>query len=325
LFVLTNELHSNVLGTGSTDITTQIQRRSESYGTETQRLARARDDFETALQSRALSVDTEIRQSETLLRDLQNRVDVARSMFKRYDQLRAEGFVTEDALRSKEADLLDQQVRLSATQKDLTSLRRMRSDLIAEKQDRLTAFDRELAELQRSQALTTQELVSTETKRRFEVRAPVTGIATGVVAEIGQAADGAAILVSIIPENAQLEARLLVPSSAVGFLTVGSRARLRYAAFPYQRYGMQFGSIASISRSAIMVKDVAEYSTARSFAASDLVYQVNLKIDSQSLEFDGTSHELRSGMAFDADVMLDERRIYQWLFDPVAGVAKGVT
>src|SRR6185295_13341106 len=52
LFVLTNELHSNVLGTGSTDITAQIQRRSESYETETQRLARARDDFKTALQNR---------------------------------------------------------------------------------------------------------------------------------------------------------------------------------------------------------------------------------------------------------------------------------
>lgn len=317
LFVMTNEIRSNVLGTGPTDITSQIQKRFESYSSDVQKARQARDDYLLSLRSRIVSLETEISQSEEQVRDLQARVLVTRSIYDRYGQLRADGFVTEDALRGKEADLLDQQARLSSARKEVTSLRRMRTELVAERQDRTSAFDREIAELQRSQSLTTQELVAAESKRRFDVRAPLSGVATGVVGEVGQVADGNAVLASIIPKDAQLEARARVPSSAIGFVKVGSRVRLRYAAFPYQRYGVQFGSITSVSRSAMQEREMPDYFPSQASSASNSVYQVAIRLESQSLVFNGATHDLRSGMVLDADVLLGERRIYQWLFEPV--------
>ena len=55
----------------------------------------------------------------------------------------------------------------------------------------------------------------------------------------------------VIPEGAQLEAELLAPSSAAGFIRPGQDTRLMLQAFPHQRFGTVKGAIKTISRTVL--------------------------------------------------------------------------
>jgi membrane fusion protein len=55
-------------------------------------------------------------------------------------------------------------------------------------------------------------------------------------------------LASLVPQGAKLQAQLYAPSSAVGFVRPGQPVRLRYEAFPYQKYGQQGGPVLQVSR-----------------------------------------------------------------------------
>ena len=47
-----------------------------------------------------------------------------------------------------------------------------------------------------------------------------------------------------------MQAELLAPSSAVGFIHQGGRVLLRYSAFPYQKFGEYGGTVVTVSDAA---------------------------------------------------------------------------
>ena len=57
-------------------------------------------------------------------------------------------------------------------------------------------------------------------------------------------------MLKIVPEHEPMQAELLAPSSAVGFIHPGGRVLLRYSAFPYQKFGEYWGTVMSVSRRA---------------------------------------------------------------------------
>jgi Cation efflux system protein CusB domain 1 len=119
----------------------------------------------------------------------------------------------------------------------------------------------------------------------------------------------------------QLEAHLYSPGSAVGFLRVGQPVRLRYDAYPHQKFGHHEGVIASISRAAISPKDLppqlASHATPRSAeSAATPTYRVTVKLASQTVAAPGESVPLEAGMLLEADVALEKRRLYAWVFEP---------
>jgi len=57
---------------------------------------------------------------------------------------------------------------------------------------------------------------------------------------------------ALLPKGSQLQAQLLAPSRAVGFIEPGDKVLLRYQAFPYQKFGHHAGKVVRVSRSAIV-------------------------------------------------------------------------
>ena len=55
-------------------------------------------------------------------------------------------------------------------------------------------------------------------------------------------------LASLVPSGAQLQAHLFAPSGAVGFVRPRQEVRLRFEAFPYQKFGHQTGHVLQVSR-----------------------------------------------------------------------------
>ena len=115
--------------------------------------------------------------------------------------------------------------------------------------------------------------------------------------------------------NPRLEAELTVPETLLAALTVGGEVELRYPAFPHQHYGQYRGRIVRISRQPIPSAATAPTGAAPvSIAAT---YRATVSLERQRVRNDrGVERDLHPGLAVQADVIVERRRLYAWLFEP---------
>ena len=55
--------------------------------------------------------------------------------------------------------------------------------------------------------------------------------------------------------------------------------------------------------------------------AREPMYRITVALDSQQVPAYGALQPLAPGMQLDADVPIDRRKLYEWLFEPVLGMA----
>ena len=174
-------------------------------------------------------------------------------------------------------------------------------------------------ETQRQLATVAQSEAQNETERAIVLRAPGEGLVSAVLLKEGQMASTSQPLLSILPDGASLQAQLLVSSRAVGFIEPGNQVVLRYQAFPYQKFGQQYGRIIDISRSALTPAEIAALEGKQS---SEPLYRVTVALDSQKIMAYGEMEDVKSGMALDADILMERRRLIEWAFEPLYGIGQ---
>jgi membrane fusion protein len=129
-------------------------------------------------------------------------------------------------------------------------------------------------------------------------------------------------LASLLPAGAQLQAQLYATSRAVGFVRAHQPVQLRYEAFPYQKFGHQSGVVSQVSLSPLQATElVGEAVSAAAGSAGEPMYRITVSLERQSITAYGQSVALSPGMQLEADVNLDRRRLLEWLFEPILGVA----
>src|SRR5215469_2870552 len=101
-----------------------------------------------------------------------------------------------------------------------------------------------------------EKLADSEAHRLIELRAPEDGVVTAILAHPGQIVATGSPMLKIVPQYAPMQAELLAPTSAVGFIHKGGRVLLRYSAFPYQKFGEYWGTVVSVSRAAMNAEEL---------------------------------------------------------------------
>ncbi|MGH7944233.1 MAG: HlyD family secretion protein, partial [Opitutaceae bacterium] len=243
------------------------------------------------------------------------RMASAEGTVKRYRELSARKFVPELEAQQKQEEFLDQQGKLQSLQRSRLGLEGELNSLRLELASSELKAENQEAAIEREISTKDQELTEYESKRNIVITAPSDGAVTTILAERGQNANATTCLLSILPTGAVLEAQLLVPSRAIGFIALKQAVALRYQAFPYQRFGSNKGSIREISRTLITPRDA---DLPVSFEES--VYRVTVALDSQTVKVYREAVPLQAGMLLDADIWLDHRRIIEWVFDPLYSV-----
>jgi membrane fusion protein len=197
-------------------------------------------------------------------------------------------------------------------QRDRVALRGRQNDLQSERTTAKLEGESAQAELQRRIVEVRQELTEYASNSDVVIAAPADGLVSAVLMTPGQQTRPDAPLLSIIPAGAALQAKLLVPSHAIGFIEPRQSVALRYDAFPYQRFGHYQGVVESIAKSLLLPGD-----TDLPLALKEPAYLVTVALDDQAVRAYGNAFALRPGMALDADVTLDRRSIIEWIFDPL--------
>lgn len=187
---------------------------------------------------------------------------------------------------------------------------------------KLTTFDaklaEDLAEMDRSSAQLQQQVAESEAKRTIEVRAPENGTLTSIRVQAGQNVVSGAVLLTLLPREGRLQANLFVDSSAIGFVERGAVVMLRYAAFPFQRFGLYRGVVTEVTRA-----PVEDGKTLGASGVKDAekppggLYRITVKPDQNAVIAYGEKRPLEAGMRVEADVALEKRPLYRWLFDPL--------
>ena len=267
---------------------------------------------------RATALGREQAQAERELAAQEERVRVAHRNFDRAANLNDIGFVSSSALDREGENELEQRSRLEALRRAALALGRERSDQDAEAALAAARLQAQVAAIDVQRAALEQEALERALQFRSIVAAPNAGRVGTVLVETGQAVLPGTTLVTLLPANATLEALLYSPSRSIGFVKTGQEVLLRYLAYPHQKFGSHRAIVRSISANAV---SAAELGVVPLDGGREPLYRIRATLAAQSIEAYGRDEPLQAGMQVEADVMLDRRRLIEWVFEPLLSLA----
>lgn len=222
--------------------------------------------------------------------------DKARERIEKEQDLRAQ----ESIIRAASATIEQSRKRLAQIGADYArGLRTERVDTAAQ----LERLRQELAKLEHRQGL-------------LELRAPQDGIVKDLATHTpGTVVSPGTVLMSLVPSDDVLVAEVWVRNDDIGFVRVGQQARLKLLAFPFQKYGMLDGTVATVSADAAD-RDANAKSADRESAP--LVYKTLVKLSHTHLEVEGRRYILAAGMQVAAEIKLGGRTVLEYLLSPIS-------
>ena len=275
------------------------------------------------LQDRLITLDSELAKlaDEVLLQG--QRRQLAQRSVERYDELATASFVSPIQVQTQREALIDQDARLHALERARLTLQRERKGLVAEQQQNTVDLATVLASSERELLALDQEVTENTARRTTVVVAPAAGVVSALAVSSGQWAAAGQNLASVHPAGLPLEAQLYAPSRTAGFVAPGQSVLLRYAAYPYQKFGLHAGTVLAISPSAFAPTDLPPALQAQfGRQSTEALYRVTVALDAQDISTYGQARPLRSGMALEADIVQDRRRIVEWLLEPLFAAAQ---
>lgn len=276
-----------------------------------------------ALDRRLDEVRREQTQAEAEAALHRQRLGLAQQALTRLEALRDENFISQAQVQAKREDTIGLQAQAKALERQSATLARDRAALEGERRALPMTTKGRQGEIQRDLASLAREEAEQGAVRQIVVRAPQDGTVSALLAEAGQSVSPASALASLVPAGAHMQAHLFAPSGAVGFLKADQEVRLRFEAFPYQKFGHQGGRVLQVSRTPLGQSELANLPLAGSLVAdtsAEPLFRITVAMDdSRPAAFNNQA--LVPGMRLQADVLLERRRLIEWLFEPLLGLS----
>lgn len=309
------------LGPSAGRVAVELSRQREALESDIDAQDRLGKERYAALDARIASLRAQTVQLDGQVDVQRQLVTSAAALLDRIRPLSSKGFVSAVQIQQQEASLLDARGRLRELERQRTALGQDIDSVERERTSLPLELTRERNDMQRRLADVAQATARNESDRGIVLRAEHDGTVSAVIGRPGQPVSAGQVLLTVLPDGAALQARLLVPSRAIGFVEKGNRVVLRYQAFPYQKFGLQYGKVADVSRSTLSPTELGGLANVK---ADEPMYTVDVLLDRQAVVADGRTERVLPGMALDADILMERRRLYEWVFEPLFGAARRV-
>jgi hemolysin D len=240
---------------------------------------------------------------------------------KAYEKLAKDGFAG-DLIRTdkqrerieKEQDLKTQEFAIRASEASIALSEKKITQISADYRRQLQT---ERVEVAAQMEKARQDLAkNSHRQRQMELRASAGGTVKDLATHtIGTVAAPGTILMTLVPREEKLFAEVWVGNQDVGFVRDGQEAKIKFAAFPFQKYGMGRGQVSHVSADAsdapgLRTGDGRDRTAPQQFKAL-------VDLSSQNLESDGARYTLAPGMQLSAEIHLGTRSIIEYVFSPV--------
>jgi HlyD family secretion protein len=123
------------------------------------------------------------------------------------------------------------------------------------------------------------------------------------------------ILVTLVPHDEALMAEVWVSNQDIGFVQAGQSAKVKLAAYPFQKFGMIEGVVEQVSVDATDARDAAGARPAAQ--AEPLLYRALVALKTTRLEGAGHALALIPGMQATAEINLGSRSVLEYLLSPI--------
>ncbi|HGL4260709.1 HlyD family secretion protein [Burkholderia dolosa] len=322
LLTISAEVATELGGTRET-VTRQLKFQRSRLETDLTSLSQLSSEAQRGLQTRAAALDDQLKQIARQNAQRLRQAELAQRQLDKLRSMRELGYTSNSQVEQQEGVLLDAQARLQELARQrvdvgqqLAQTRQQLRELPLTTRNQQNDIRRKLADIDRS-------IAENEARRTIILRAPLPSVVAALLAKPGQIVNAGQSAVSLLPQGAPLEAQLMVPSRAIGFVRTGARVVLRYEAYPFQKFGQQFGRVTVVSRTALSPQEVANL-TGRTNVPEQL-YRVVVALDRQDIVAYGKHEALRPGMALEADVLIDRRRLIEWVLEPLYALGRRVS
>ena len=283
------------------------------------RLAGAGDSYLNAkrkLESVALSDEQEtlklegrVRQLDTLIGHKRQQLALTERMKNSYEKLYREGIASQAQLTAKlieVSELASEVERLVAEQNDARAEIEKLKLTGATRRTEFTEFERDLKEKTKTGEIRADALKSGLTNidgNQVRLLAQCSGVVLKLkVRDKGAVVGEGETVAELACGGNQLVAELNVPESGVGKLKLDQGVKLKYDAFPYQRFGAKHGRLAWLS-------------PAKGEGATNFTARVELT--ETEIPVKGQSRALSAGMTGTAEIVVGKRTLLSYVFEPI--------
>lgn len=144
----------------------------------------------------------------------------------------------------------------------------------------------------------------------------VTSPCRGVVLRLYLSAPGAVVregetISEIACAGERLQAEFQVPQAGLPMIRAGQPVKLRYDAFPYQRYGVRFGTVRWVGPSGVTARDSGAFRVLADLAEDSILVR-------------GQSRPLQAGMGGQADVVVGRRSLVSYAVEPIRALRENL-
>ena len=244
---------------------------------------------------------------------LSERLGLIEQQLNNIRQLHRQNLASETDVQALLAQRLGLLAELQGLERSLASQQHEQAQ-IASRREQLQDDERNQRQaLQAELSTLAQQIAELYGRKAYVITAERSGIVTALQANEGQDATQGLPLATLLPEGSELVAELLVPTRAIGFIEPGQGINIRYAAFPYQKFGLYQGEISQVSDHVLLP---SEWRNAP-IATEEPMYKITARLNQQDVIAFGQSTALRPGILLEADITLGQRTLMQWLLEPL--------
>jgi HlyD family type I secretion membrane fusion protein len=120
------------------------------------------------------------------------------------------------------------------------------------------------------------------------------------------------LVAELVNAGEHLRAELTLPEAGLGKLKTGQGVKLKYDAFPYQRYGVKYGQVAWLSPARVESRNGASF-------------RAQVEIGEDELLIQGQSRPLSAGMSGKAEIVVGKRSLLEYVFEPLRKLKENVS
>ncbi|CRD49123.1 HlyD family secretion protein [Stenotrophomonas indicatrix] len=229
--------------------------------------------------------------------------------------LLTDGFVAEYQVQDLESALLDTRAQTSGLHRQLEEISQQQRETSRKLTSLEIDSELKLNDLRREQARLRTSLAQDQSELELVVRAQSDALVSSVLVQPANYVEPGQPIVSLIPTPTTLKAEIFIPSTAIGFVHRGTKVAMHYAAFPYQKYGVQYGVVEQVSETPTQPAQLSALLGQQPPAQP--MYRAIASLERQQIVTEGQQRALVPGMQLEAALLLEDRSIIAWLLEPI--------
>ncbi|MCO5064176.1 MAG: HlyD family type I secretion periplasmic adaptor subunit [Rhizobiaceae bacterium] len=164
-----------------------------------------------------------------------------------------------------------------------------------------------------------------EELKKMELRrdmVKLTAPADAVVLDLAQRSIGSVVreaepVLTLVPLNVPLEAEVTINAGDIGRVASDAQARLKFDAFPFQKFGTGSGSVRTISRDAYSHDSSANGGNGGEAESAAPYYKARVRLDKTDLRTPTEEVLLLPGMAVTAELKVGQRKVMSYFLYPI--------